>query len=152
MLERILLIDDSEADAMLIQRALKKGGLDDPVFWIRDAEEAVAYLQGLREYGNRDLYPIPNILLLDIRMPKMNGLQLLQWLKLQPDLNRVLVVMITGLEDTKQIAEAYSLGAQSYLNKEGTLEEFQHFVAFAKGYAQITRPVPMRKAQVSRAA
>lgn len=144
MLERILLIDDSEADVVLIQRALKRAGLEDPVFWIRDPEEAIAYLHGSREYANRDLYPIPNILLLDIRMPKMDGLEILRWLKGQPELNRVLVVMVTGIEDTRRINEAYQLGAQSYLNKEGTLEEFQHFVAFAKGYAQISKPAPQR--------
>ena len=152
MLERILLIDDSETDALLIQRALKKAGLEDPVFWIRDAEEAVAYLQGKREYANRDLFPIPNILLLDIRMPKIDGLELLRWLKEQPELNRVLVVMVTGIEDTRQINEAYRLGAHSYLNKEGTLEEFQHFVAFAKGYAQISKPAPRHNVEAKRAA
>jgi CheY-like chemotaxis protein len=142
MLERILLIDDCEEDAVLIRRGLRKSGLEDPVFCIRDAEEAVAYLKGDREYADREQYPIPNILLLDIHMPKMSGLELLGWLKQQPGLNRVLVVMLTHPEDVRQIQEAYRLGAHSYLNKEGPAEEFRSFVAFARGYAQLCKPIP----------
>jgi CheY-like chemotaxis protein len=142
MLERILLIDDCEEDAVLIRQALRKSGLEDPVFCIRDAEEAVAYLKGDREYADREQYPIPNILLLDVHMPKMSGLELLGWLKQQPELNRVLVVMLTRPEDTRQIQEAFRLGALSYLNKDGPAEEFHGFVAFARGYAQISKPIP----------
>src|ERR1051325_1768925 len=142
MLERILLIDDSDDDSALLQMALKKAGLQDPVFWIRDAEEGMAYLRGDREYSDREKFPLPNVLLLDLRMPKISGLDVLAWVKGQPRLNRLLVILVTHWSDAKVIGRAYQLGALSYLNKDGNAEEFEGFVEFVKGLGRVTKPVP----------
>ena len=142
MLERILLIDDSDDDATLLKMALKRAGLTEPIFWIRDAREAMAYLGGEREYSDREKFPIPNLLLLDLKMPKISGLDVLKWIKTQPHLNRMLVVLVTLLEDAKAINNAYQLGAHSYLNKGGPPEEFEGFVQFVTGLARMTKPAP----------
>ena len=73
-------------------------------------------------------------------MPKIDGPQFLQWIKSQPQLNQIIVVLVTRLNDTKTIQLAYEHGAQSYLDKDGNLEEFQNFVAFAKCLRGISGP------------
>jgi CheY-like chemotaxis protein len=142
MLERILLVDDTENDALLFKHALKQAGLDDPIFWIQDSQQALAYLKGAGHYADREKFPVPNILLLDMRMPGLDGIALLKWVKEQPHLSELVVVMVSHLQDLKLIKLAYEMGAQSFIDKAGPAEEFQNFVRFAKGLSRVTKPLP----------
>ena len=134
MLERILLVDDSWDDALVVRRALEKAGLEEPVLWVDDSEEAMAYLMGEKDYADRAKRPLPQIVLLDLRMPKVDGLEFLRRMKAQPHLERLMVVVVTGVRDSKLIAEAYHLGAHSYIAKDANVKDFENFVTFLKEY------------------
>ena len=91
----ILLIDDSEDDVLLLKHAFKAAGLTNPLQVVRDGVDAMSYLLGLGEFGNRETYALPNILVLDLNMPRLNGLELLAWLRTQPRLQHLMIVILT---------------------------------------------------------
>ena len=81
----ILLIEDSENDALLLRHAFKKAGLVNSLQVVRDGVDAMSYLLGLGEFADREKNPSPNILLIDLNLPRLNGLELLAWLRKQPE-------------------------------------------------------------------
>src|SRR5438477_4850540 len=103
----ILLIEDSENDVVLLQHAFEKAGLRKPLQVVRDGIDAMSYLRGLGEFGDREQYPLPNILLIDLNMPRFNGLELLAWLKTQPEFDHLMIVVLTGSAAKDQINKAY---------------------------------------------
>ena len=144
MLENIMLVDDSREDAILFARSLKRAGLEESLVHIHDPREAVAYLRGDGEYGDRRRYPIPDILLLDLKMPEMDGFQLLRWARSQPHLARLIIVIVTRTEDRRLIEMCYQLGANSFLSKDANAEEFRNFVEFFTRYARLAGALPER--------
>lgn len=125
----ILLAEDREDDIILIQRAFKIGGIPYPLLVVRDGEEAISYLSGVGRYADRELYPMPALLLLDLTLPVTDGFEVLRWIRGQPDLNDLLVVVLTASDRIRDVNQAYRLGAYSFLVKS---EDFQDAVAFAK--------------------
>ncbi len=113
----ILLVEDSPTDVMLIRRALAQLNVGNPVQVVRDGDAAVEYLSGKGEYADRAQYPMPAVMLLDLKLPRRSGLEVLQWLRAQPGLGRLPVVVLTSSQQTKYINRAYDLGANSYLVK-----------------------------------
>jgi DNA-binding response OmpR family regulator len=142
MLQRIMLIDDSEGEALFVKKMLRDAGFEDPIFHLRDPEDALAYLRGDSVYANREKFPVPEIVLLDLGMPGIDGFHLLKWIRDQRHLASLNVVVLTGETDPKRIALAYQLGANSYLSKAGTQEEFRNFVRFFRGFAGIGKSLP----------
>ena len=120
---RILLVEDNEDDVLLIERALRKGGISIPIHVVWDGDEAIEYLEGNGRYRNVELYPLPTVVLLDIRLPKRSGLEVLQWLKKHETLGVIPVIMFTNSEEDVDIQQAYVLGANSYLKKPYTLSD-----------------------------
>ena len=120
----ILLVEDDPNDVRLIQRALRKGGLLNPIEVARDGGRALDYLLGHGEYADRDRYPLPVLILLDLKLPKYSGHEVLEKLKTQPVLRRIPVVMLTSSEDSRDINRAYDLGANSYLVKPVRFDGF----------------------------
>jgi CheY-like chemotaxis protein len=121
----ILLVDDSEDDCTLMRRAFSKAKLLNPLLAVRSGEEAIDYLNGVGKYANRAEYPLPALILLDIKMPGMEGLEVLRWIRNQPGLRTLRVVMLTTSNDLRDVNAAYQLGANSFLTKP---VEFDHFV------------------------
>lgn len=113
----ILVVEDDPGHAMLIQEAFGAAQLANPLHVVSDGEEAIAYLEGTGPYTDRDAHPLPVLVLLDIHMPKRSGLDVLEWMRGEPDLKRVPVIMLTASEDDGDIDRAYELGANSYLIK-----------------------------------
>lgn len=142
MFQRILLIEDSEDDALLTRRALMRAGFEDPLFHIDDPEEACDYLAGEGKYADRHTYPIPEVVFLDLKMPKIDGFQMLKWIKSQPHLGRVIVIVLTHMEDTKMIQLAYQLGAHSFLSKGADDDEVGNVVKFLRDYSKISSTLP----------
>ena len=113
----ILLVDDQEPDIVLIKRALKKSGLKYPVLSVPGGLEAVAYLNGDPPYQDRARYPFPLLVLLDVRMPLMDGFEVLTWIRNNPVLASLPVIMLTGSEENGQQKRAHELGATSFFVK-----------------------------------
>jgi CheY-like chemotaxis protein len=121
----ILLAEDSETDVLLVRRALQGAGIHARMEVVADGEEAIAYLRGENQYTDRQRYPMPNLLLLDIKMPGKNGLEVLEWLRSteQPGLNRLPVIIMSASNFQSDIDRAYDLGVNAYLMKPSAFGE-----------------------------
>src|SRR5439155_13492332 len=113
--ETILMVEDDPNDALLIQRALQKAGLRHPLKLVRDGDQAIAYLSGQGIYEDRQRYPLPFLVLLDLRMPGTDGFEVLQWARQEPALKRLLIVVLTSSNLQSDVDRAYEFGANSYL-------------------------------------
>ena len=121
----ILLADDSEDDVLMFCRAFKDVGYQSALQVVRHGDEVVAYLNGNGKFSNRAEYPLPTLLLLDLKMPRRNGFEVLEWIRRQPSLRRMLVIVLTTSERTEDINRAYQLGANSFLSKPLDFSEFR---------------------------
>ncbi len=113
----ILLVEDEPNDVFLFERAFKKLNLSGNLQIVSDGEAAIAYLTGEGKYEDREKFPIPSLILLDLKLPRISGLEILSWLRQQPGLKRLLVVVLSSSKETIDINRAYDLGANSYLVK-----------------------------------
>src|SRR5262245_57890910 len=113
----ILLAEDRDDDVRLITRAFEQTGIDVPIQIVRDGEEAILYLAGEGKYSNRLEFPLPTILLLDLKMPRADGFDVLNWIKTQSSLRSIVVLVLTNSEDIRDVNRAYALGANSFLVK-----------------------------------
>ncbi len=120
----ILLVEDDLNDVMLIKRAFSKSRIVNPIACVENGEDAVAYLRGDGKYADRRQHPLPFMLLLDLKLPRLSGHEVLQWLRGQPLLKRLPVVVLTSSREPVDINRAYELGANSYLVKPVVFEEF----------------------------
>jgi CheY-like chemotaxis protein len=109
--------EDDENDVFFVERAFKQAQIANPLHRVQDGEEAMAYLRGDGQYADRDKFPIPYLLLLDLKMPRKNGFEVLAWLKQQPGLKRLPVVVLTSSKEDPDVNRAYELGANTYLVK-----------------------------------
>ena len=114
----ILVAEDDAQHGLLIQAALAAAKLSNPVRLVTDGHAAIAYLTGDGDYANRERYPLPVLVLLDVHMPGTSGLEVLAWLRAQPgSLGQVPTVVLTGSDDEADIDAAFAAGATSYLVK-----------------------------------
>ena len=134
VLPTILLVEDTPSDAALIRRGFDKTNVLNPIVWVKNGQEALAYLSGLGQYGDRIRYPLPALILLDLDLPEMTGFELLQWKRTQPYVRRIPVVVLTIDKATSAINAAYDLGANSYLVKPGDPEEIMRIVKSIQEY------------------
>lgn len=113
----ILLVEDNQGQALLVERVLRKAGVANPLCVFHEGDGAWAYLAGRHEYADRKLFPLPALVLLDVHVPGRSGLELLTSLRQQPGLDGVPVVMLSGSSESEDIDRAFELGADSYLVK-----------------------------------
>ncbi len=124
----ILIVEDNTDDVLLIKRAFQQCGVVNPLRFVTDGEQAVAYLKGTGEFGDRKKNPLPVLILLDLKMPRMNGFEFLRWLRNEPDLKKIIVVILTSSSESPDINRAYELGANSYLVKPVRFEDLIRIV------------------------
>jgi CheY-like chemotaxis protein len=120
----ILLAEDNADDVFLFRLAFKRAGFDNPVIVVSDGEQVVQYLTGNPPYNDRNAYPFPQLLLLDLKMPKLSGLEVLAWLRGQSQWRALPVLILTTSSYGPEIKQGYELGANSFLTKPADLEEF----------------------------
>ena len=109
--------EDFEPDATLVQLTLKRAGVLNPVFVVENGDDALAYLAGNGRFADRVKFPFPGVLLLDLKMPRTNGFEVLDWIKGRSQFPGLLVVVLSGVSDLAQVNRAYAAGAHSFLVK-----------------------------------
>ncbi len=119
----ILLVEDNPDDALLISRALKAIGVTSTLTVVPDGEEAIAYLAGTGQYSDRRRFPIPQLILLDLELPRINGFEVLSWLRKEPQFRKLPVVVLTATVFSSSIKTAYLLGANSFIVKPAGFSE-----------------------------
>jgi CheY-like chemotaxis protein len=115
----IIIAEDDENDAVFVERALRKVGFTNPFHFCRDGTEVLDYLRGIGPFQNRRTFPFPRILITDLKMPKMSGMEVLKWLHSHPECNVIPKIVLTASRQDSDIQEAYKWGANSYLVKPG---------------------------------
>lgn len=122
----VLLVEDDENDVLFVQRAFKQSGILNPLRVVRNGDDAVDYLGGTGAYTDRQAHPLPVFVLLDLKMPRRSGLEVLAWAKERTGLKRIPIVVLTSSKKDDDVNQAYELGANSYLVKpvsyEGLIE------------------------------
>jgi len=135
--QTILLVDDSENDLILMRRAFKKAKCNSPLQEVRNGEQAIAYLKGEGPYGDRDKFPLPAVMLLDLNMPKKNGFDVLAWVRSQPLLRRLAIIILTASNRSEEVDRAFDLGATSFLVKPIALEDLATMMRHLCDWVQI---------------
>jgi CheY-like chemotaxis protein len=113
----ILLVEDNQDDALFLKRSLRVAGITMPVMTVQDGVRAIAYFHGDPPFSNRKKYPLPSIVMLDVHLPDINGFEVLEWLRSQPQFKHLFIAMVTVSGKIGDIARAYRLGANSFLSK-----------------------------------
>jgi len=131
----VLLVEDDISDFRLIQRAFAKIRPSVPMIRLSHGDEAVAYLAGDAPYENRSLHPFPCVILLDIKLPRRSGFEVLEWIRSQEStLKRVPVIMLTSSNHHVDVNKAYDLGVNSYLVKPSNNSELEQLVSTFREY------------------
>jgi CheY-like chemotaxis protein len=113
----LLLVEDEPTDVFLMKRALKAAEIANPLQVAADGQEAIDYLSGAGAFSDRTRFPIPSIIFLDLKLPYRNGFEVLSWIRTQRHLDLTLVMVLTSSAEDRDIAQAYQLGARTYLVK-----------------------------------
>jgi CheY-like chemotaxis protein len=119
----ILVAEDDENDAFILQRALSKAGIFDPFHIVGDGQQVMDYLAGVNQYADRHQYPLPNLAIFDIKMPRKDGFEALQWLRRQRQLDSLPVMILSSSSEPSDIEKAYKLGANGYMLKRPQIDE-----------------------------
>ena len=120
----ILLVEDNPDDVMLTLRALKKGHIANEVVVMEDGAKAIDFLFAKGEYEERDAHDMPGLILLDLKLPKVGGFEVLQAIKADTNLRRVPVVILTSSRQEEDVSKGYDLGVNSYIRKPVDFDVF----------------------------
>ena len=137
----ILVVDDDENDRLLIERALHAAGVAAPIYLASDGAEAIAYMMGEGKFAQREKYAYPTFVMTDLKMPRVDGFGVLEFLKGNPEWAIIPTVVFTASQDRDDIKKAYMLGASSYHVKPHEPAALRQFVATLNAY-WVTCEVP----------
>lgn len=113
----ILLVEDNEDDVFFMKRALKAAEVKNPFQVVTDGQQAIDYLQGTAKFSDRIQFPLPCLVLLDLKLPHKDGHEVLQWIREQNFLKNLIVIVLTTSREMRDIEKAYALGANAFLVK-----------------------------------
>jgi CheY-like chemotaxis protein len=116
----ILLVEDNEDDVFLMKRALRGAGINNPLQIAEDGQAAIDYLAGAGAYADRTLHPLPMIVFLDLKLPYKSGHEVLEWIRQEPHLKTLVVIVLTSSSEKVDLDHAYKLGANSFVVKPPT--------------------------------
>ncbi len=151
-----LLIEDNDNDVLLIQRAFIQAKILNPLVILKSAEEAMAYMLGTGRYSNRAEFPLPDLILLDLKLPGVDGFDFLRWIRAQPGISTTRVVVLTSSDLMQDVNLAYKVGANSFLVKPVDFERFVEISRALNGYwlwmdrpPEVHRPAAVPQAKPS---
>ena len=119
----LLMADDDPADCLLTEKALRRADITCPLYVVHDGAELLDYLKRRGDYADPEAAPRPSLILLDLNMPKINGTEVLERLREEPELSQIPVVILTTSDEERDIAASYALGANAFLVEPSDLEE-----------------------------
>src|SRR5262245_35498859 len=119
----VLIAEDDENDVFFLQRAFQQAKIENPLHVVRDGQEAIEYLSGTGSFSDRNAHPLPYLFILDLKMPRKTGMDVLVWLQEQPELRSVPVLILSSSAQLGDIERAYELGANAFIVKPATLEK-----------------------------
>jgi DNA-binding response OmpR family regulator len=139
--QTILLVEDEENDVAFMKIAMTKAGIASGLQVAEDGEQAIAYLGGRGEFADRSRHPLPALVLLDLKLPQIMGMEVLKWIRSQPGLDMTVVIILTSSQQRSDIHMACSLGANSYLVKPSNPLHLVELVGLVKHYwLQLNHP------------
>jgi CheY-like chemotaxis protein len=144
----ILIVDDNEDDIYALRRALKKANITNPQQVVTNGQAAVDYLSGAGQYSDRSQFPLPFVAFLDLKTPFRDGFEVLAWVRDQPTLSQLAVVILTGSVEEKDHKRAHSLGARFFLLKPPTQSDLEALMQSTQGKWQCpAAPMESQEAQ-----
>ena len=130
----ILLVEDNEDDVFVMQRALKLARNSNPLQIVTDGQKALDYLSGEGDYADREKFPLPFIVFLDLKLPYIDGFEILTWMRSRSELSSVVVIVLTSSAEERDHEKAYALGARSYLVKPPAPQALEDVFNSLKSY------------------
>ncbi len=127
----ILLVEDNEDDLFLMKRALRSARIVNPVIVVETGQEAMDYLGGAGKFADRDSYPSPAVVFIDLKLPLVFGHEVLAWIRRRKEFESLVLIVLTSSNEASDLNRCYSLGANSYLVKPPTTEQLE---ALAKAF------------------
>jgi CheY-like chemotaxis protein len=124
----VLSIEDNIVDGALLARAFKRSCLSTRLFSVSDGQQAIDYLTGRGIYADREAYPFPTVILLDLKLPRISGFEMLLWIRRQPEFGEVKIVILTGSMDPSDQAKSTDFGANDYLLKPPLFADLKKLV------------------------
>ncbi len=143
--QTILLVDDSENDLLLMRTAFEKAGFNSMLQDVHNGETAIAYLKGESPYDNRNEFPLPAVMLLDLNMPMKNGFDVLTWVRTQTGLKRLSIIVLTASMRAEDIERAFDLGANSFLVKPGAMEDLTNMIRCLRDWLRYNHFPPLNE-------
>ena len=134
MMKPVLLVEDEQSDIFIMQRAWKKADFENPLQIVTDGRQALEYLSGEGNFADREKFPLPCLMLLDIKLPYMSGLQVVKWLREEGPSKNIPAVFLTSSSSDMDIEQAYSYGGNAYLVKPPTPEKLQQMLLDLKNF------------------
>lgn len=134
----ILVVEDDVNDQDFIRRAFKQSGVMNHIATVNDGEEATTYLRGMGIYEDRSLHPLPRLIITDLKMPRMGGIELLAWLNLRPEFRLIPTIMLTSSNNQDDIIRAYEHGAKGYLIKPVQFAELTKLMRIVADYWRVS--------------
>jgi CheY-like chemotaxis protein len=125
----VLVAEDEEDYVLVLKQAFSQANIPNPLYFVSTGLELVSYLKGDGKFSNRNEYPLPDLLLLDLKLPGYNGFEALSWIRAQPGLSGLRVLVLTSSDRIKDVNDAYRLGANSFLVKP---YDFENLINLAK--------------------
>jgi CheY-like chemotaxis protein len=129
-----LLVEDNEDDILLFKRAFSTSNVANPLQVVKNGHEALCYLEGSGRYRNRNEFPLPSLVLLDLKLPGIDGFEVLSWIRQHPSLRTLRVIVLTSSDEIRDVNRAYQLGANSFLVKPMALEDLNRLTQAISGY------------------
>jgi CheY-like chemotaxis protein len=127
-MKTILVVEDTEDDVFFLKRALRDASINNPVQVVVDGQQALDYLTGTGDYADREKFPLPFLVLLDLKLPYVMGLEVLRWIREQPEFNSMLVAILTSSQQDSDISATTKLGGNFYFVKPPSKQKLSDLV------------------------